>query len=186
MSRLSSDQCQSLKSVINRGGIIAYPTEAVYGLGCDPFNAQAVARLVKLKQRDPNKGLILIADTWSRLEDLVLAIPSARQTEINQSWPGPVTWVFEASDRVPSWIMSPDQRIACRVTAHPIAAEICQCVQQAIVSTSANMSGEPPLRSAAQVEMVFAGQLDYIVPGSLGDLEQPTTIRDAKTGKTLR
>lgn len=171
---------------LNRGGIIAYPTEAVYGLGCNPFNETAVHKIVQLKKRSLAKGLILITHDWQCVADLIMPIPEERMVEIQKTWPGPYTWIFPASKKVPLWIKGQHNSIALRVTAHPIAREICSSYGLPIVSTSANTAFESPFKTAQEVSQHFGEQIDMIVPGEVGNLLQPTTIRDAVSGQIIR
>jgi len=171
---------------LRQGQIIAYPTEAVYGLGCDPFQAEAVSRLLQLKQRSVDKGLILIAASWSQIESLVEPVPPPALAQALASWPGPVTWVFPAGSTVPSWIRGRHRTVALRVSAHPVVQELCQAYGGPMVSTSANREGEPPLRDFRAMQMMFGKQIDFIVPGKVGGLSNPTPIRDAISGQTLR
>ena len=167
------------------GGVIAYPTEAVYGLGCDPLDAQAVGRLLAIKQRPVEKGLILIASHFSQLRPFVQTpTPDIRQ-RLDASWPGPVTWLLPANPATPRWLRGVHPSIAVRVTAHPLAAALCATFGGAIVSTSANPAGRPPARSALQARIRCPG-VDLIIPGATGPLVQPTTIRDAMSGRVLR
>lgn len=171
--------------VVVDGGVIAYPTEAVYGLGCDPLRADAVERILALKGRDRAKGLILIAADLGQIADLLAPLPEDRLTEIRATWPGPHTWVWPAAAGTPSWLTGGRDTLAVRITAHPFAAALCRACGP-LVSTSANPSGLPPARSALRVRRWFGGRLDLILSGPLGGLQRPTTIRDARTGTTLR
>lgn len=169
---------------LRQGAVIAYPTEAVYGLGCDPLNPRAVYRLLAIKQRPVEKGLILIA---GRLQQL---LPFVRfqgdwTSHVLASWPGPHTWLLPATPNLPYWINGGRDTLACRVTAHPLAAALCDHFGSALVSTSANQSRRPPARSALQVRLRCHG-VDQVLAGPLGGLDRPTPIRDACSGTTLR
>lgn len=174
---------------VARGGVVAYPTEAVYGLGCDPMNAASVRRILAIKGRDEDKGLILIAadfDALARYVELV-RLPSERMAEINASWPGPSTWLLPAHDETPRWLTGRHDTLAVRVTAHPVAAALCRAVGGALVSTSANRSNRPPTRDALQVRRQLAHAPDMLlVTGRCGGASRPSTIRDARTGRVLR
>ncbi|MEM1244388.1 MAG: L-threonylcarbamoyladenylate synthase [Pseudomonadota bacterium] len=172
--------------VIEQGKIIAYPTEAVFGLGCDPFNQAAVQRLKQLKRRPELKGLILITDSIKKTYPLVAGISPEKMQELTPLWPGPVTYVFNANTKVPQWVCSQDNKIAIRVSSHPIVKAICQNFVYPLVSTSANYSGEAPAKTAAEVETMFGTQIDLIVPGEVGSLARPTKIIDTTTGQILR
>lgn len=176
---------EQAKSVIQTGGVIAYPTEAVYGLGCDPDNEAAVQQILQLKQRDVAQGVIVIAANWEQVADWVDAVPEERLQAVQASWPGPNTWLFPKSARVPAWISGAHDTVALRVTAHPIAHELCQHGGP-LVSTSANPHGQAPARSAVEVDQYFGDGIAGIVAGELGGLSAPTAIRYALTGAVVR
>lgn len=173
-------------AVIHAGGVVAYPTEAVFGIGCDPQNPSALHRVLNLKQRPLEKGLILIAASVEQVLPWIQAIDPMRWQQVQATWPGPVTWVLPASERVLPQLRGSHDTIAIRVTAHPVAAQLCQAVGSAIVSTSANISGQPPARSSAEVRAQFPGGIDVIVDGMVNRMAQPSEIRDAQTGTVLR
>jgi L-threonylcarbamoyladenylate synthase len=172
--------------VADAGGIIAYPTEAVYGLGCNPLDTTAVLRLLLLKRRDIDQGLILVAAERQQLEDFV-SFPTGRSGKaIEASWPGPVTWLVPAQPWVPYWLTGAHDTLAVRVSDHPVVRELCREFAGPLVSTSANVHGHPPARTALQVRRMFGGQIDYLVSGQTGKLTSPTEIRDALSGKIIR
>ena len=177
-------QLRRARTYIQSGGVIAYPTEAVYGLGCDPLNRLAIQRLLQLKQRPAHKGLIIIASHPTQLLPYV-DWHGKWVEQVLASWPGPYTWLLPALPKLPYWLQGQHQKIACRVTAHPIAAALCETVGHALISTSANQSGKPAARSAFQVQQRCPG-IDWILRGSIGDLPHATPIRDACTGARIR
>lgn len=166
------------------GNVIAYPTEAVYGLGCDPLNEQAVLRLLALKQRPVEKGLILIAADFKQLEPF-LDYDQQILDRVLPTWPGAVTWIIPVQSWVPKWLTGEHQSLAVRVTDHPLAKALCQHSQMPLVSTSANPSTKKPARNALQVQKYFAGQA-CIINGATGGNKNTSAIYDAKTGKCLR
>jgi len=170
------------------GGVIAYPTEAVWGLGCDPFDEAAVMRLLALKQREVAKGLILIAGALDAFEHMLdwEALPTDRREAVFATWPGPHTWIVPASGRVPHWITGMHDGVAVRVSAHPIVAALCDAFGGPLVSTSANLAGDPPPRQQGAIEPALLGALDGWVDGDTGVLSAPTEIRDARSGAVLR
>ncbi len=174
--------------VLHRGGVIAYPTEAVWGLGCDPINEAAVLRLLALKQRDIAKGLILIAGALEQFDGLLdwQALPVDRADAVYASWPGPHTWIVPASGRVPQWITGAHDGVAARVSAHPEVVALCAAFGGPLVSTSANPSGAAPPRALGEFAAQLLVQLDGVVAGATGGLANPTQIRDARTGNVLR
>lgn len=171
---------------VRSGGVIAYPTEAVYGLGCDPLEHAAVRRIIALKQRDAAKGLILIASDISQLMPFMAELPADVLGKLEASWPGPITWVVPAAPALPFWLSGGRNTIAVRVSAHPVVSALCDALGMAIVSTSANRSGQPPARTALAARVQLGEGLDYILPGAVGGLNKPTEIREALTGKVLR
>lgn len=171
---------------LEAGGVIAYPTEAVYGLGCNPFDGQAVLKLLAIKRRCINQGLILIASRFEQLAPLLLPIPAANARKAMASWPGPFTWTWPCLPEVPDWLTGEHETLAVRVTAHPVAAALCEAFGGPLVSSSANRSGHAPARSPLQVRREFGDQTDYIIHGPLSGLAQPTRIRDVMTGRLLR
>ncbi len=171
---------------LNGGGIVAYPTEAVYGLGCDPFNLDAVLRLLRVKQRPPGMGLILIGARFEQVAPFIGKIDRARLARVRRSWPGPHTWLLPASGLVPPWIRGAHESVALRVTAHPIAAALCEAFDGALVSTSANRHGLPPAASALDIRLRLGNEVDLVVPGETGGLARPTGIRDALSGRVVR
>lgn len=170
---------------LQQNGLIAYPTEAVFGLGCNPRNEQAVQRLLTLKQRSADKGLLLIAANTAQLSDWA-NIPANTLRSLNNHWPASTTYLFDAAANVPSWITGTHTKIAVRVTSHPIAAALCQRFGGALVSTSANLSGQPPARSAIEVAQQLGALLDTIVEGECDPNAKPSTIVDFASGAIIR
>ena len=168
------------------GGVIAYPTEAVYGIGCIPDDADALQRIIRLKRRDASKGLIVVAATVEQASRLALLPQGDVGRAVVASWPGPVTWVLPARDYVPSILTGGRSTIAVRVSAHPVVQQLCLRTDSPLVSTSANYSGRRPARTALAVRRQFGNELDYVLAGSLGEQKSPTEIRDAATGRVLR
>lgn len=185
MAWISDFKLRQAAYFLRCGEIIAYPTEAVYGLGCDPLNADAIQRILELKQRPVAKGMILIAANFQQIEDYV-EIDDAIKKRIIPTWPGPHTWVLPAQPWVPEYLTGEHQTIAVRITDHPIAAKICEQFGDAIISTSANPSGLKPPTTLLQLRKYFSPQELLMVPGTTGDLSQPTTIRNGVTGERLR
>jgi len=174
------------RRVLRAGGVVAYPTEAVYGLGCDPFDAAAIARLLAMKGRAADKGLILVAADFAQIAALVEEPDGTVRARLQASWPGFVTWVLPARVHVPRWLTGRHRGLAVRVTAHPVAAELCRQFGGPLVSTSANPTGRRPARDALTVRRYFGSTLDYLVGGRVGGAASPSEIRDALTGELLR
>lgn len=185
---IASSNVVAAARVLREGGVVAYPTEAVWGLGCDPLQEDAVQRLLAIKQRDVAKGLILIAAQRAQFDGLLDwdALPDERRAVVEASWPGPNTWIVPATSRVPPWITGAHAGVAVRVSAHPIVAALCDAFGGVLVSTSANRAGEPPAYDRGQLDPVLLAQLDAVCEGETGGLAAPTAIRDAATGAVLR
>ncbi|WP_273455318.1 L-threonylcarbamoyladenylate synthase [Nevskia ramosa] len=173
-------------ALLKQGGVIVYPTEAVWGVGCDPQNHKAVMRLLAMKNREWQKGLILIASDIEQVEPYIDMPSRMAWRRATATWPGASTWVFPATDYCPMWISGERSTVAVRVTAHPLAARLCEEFGGAIVSTSANRAGDPPARSASDARIALRNRFDLLVPGALGGLDQPTIIRDSANGNILR
>lgn len=175
---------------LEQGGLVAYPTEAVYGLGCDPANEQAVRRLLALKRRAATKGLILIASHFDQLRPWLGEIPAEILGKVMDTWPGPHTWVMPAHEHTPDWLTGRFDTLAVRVTDHPVAAALCERFGGAVVSTSANLSGQSPARKCRQVPLKLGRhwdwQRDCLVGGETGGMDRPTAISDARTGAIIR
>lgn len=171
---------------LRAGGVVAYPTEGCFGLGCDPRNPGAVQKILRLKRRRRSQGLILIGAHWPQLAPWVDPSDTAALARARQTWPGPHTWLLPARPGVSPWVRGEHDTIAVRLTAHPLAAALCRRFRAAVVSTSANRHGGPPARSAAQVRRLFGRHVDVVLEGPLGGSKGPTDIRDARTGELIR
>ena len=178
--------------LVRAGGVIAYPTEAVFGLGCDPSNAAAVARIVALKRRAAEKGFILVASDARQLDVWLAPLEPAWRSRMDSAWPGPVTFVVPAAADTPDLVRGGRTTIAVRVSDHPVVRALCEGCGHALVSTSANESGQPALRDAGSVATAFGdvphtcARLDGVVAGETGGLTRATRIVDVRTGQSLR
>lgn len=178
-------QIQQATEIVINGGVIAYPTEGVYGLGCSPFNEIAVQKILQLKQRSISKGLIIVSDSFSAVKDLTLPLAKESYEKIMATWPGPITWVFPASEHAPAWITGSHKGIALRISQYPLIKQLCEKTGP-LVSTSANIATQPAAMSAQEVNDIFADAIDYIIDAPIGNLTKPTPIFDAMSGKQLR
>ncbi|VAX08028.1 Threonylcarbamoyl-AMP synthase [hydrothermal vent metagenome] len=172
--------------VLRNGGVIAYPTESVYGLGCDPANIESIKRLLAVKQRQRDKGLILIASDFLQLEHYLVDIDERLQQPVLASWPGPHTWLWPAKSDLSRWLRGQHETLAVRVSDHPLVAKLCKNFGGALISTSANLAHQAPAHSAQEVREQFADELDYILEGETGNHPAPTEIRDVLSGKLIR
>lgn len=182
---IDTKQIQKAVSALLSGEVIAYPTEAVFGLGCDPFNEQAVQHLFHVKQRPMEKGVILVAASVEQVLPYVQLIDTPWEQQVLESWPGPVTWVLPLKQAMPDWITGGRDTVAIRVSDHPVVQALCSGFGKPIVSTSANISTQSPAKSCEEVSAVFGEQM-MCVQAELGNLQQPTQIRDSQTGDVLR
>jgi L-threonylcarbamoyladenylate synthase len=181
-------QLDQAADLLRQGGVLAYPTEAVFGLGCDPHNQAAFERIFTLKQRPSTQGVLLIAADFSQVERYVdmAKVPPGVLAQVRASWPGPFTWVFPRSAEVPDWVAGAHAGIALRVSGHAPAVALCRAFGGALVSTSANIHGQPPARDEATITKYFGEDLDGVVHAPLGGASQPSTIKDALTGAIIR
>jgi len=172
--------------ILQAGGIIAYPSEAVYGLGCLPDHLESIEKLLQLKQRPEKKGLILLASDLSQLSAYLSPIEPKILDKIQATWPGPYTWILPTPDTTPTLIKGDFNTVAVRVSAHPLVQQLCQRCHSAIISTSANTTGKAMSYTPDDVHSHFGEQLDYILHGALGDSDKPTVIIDALSDKVIR
>lgn len=182
--RSEGSKRDTLRAFLKQGGVIAYATESCYGLGCDPMNRQAVEKIFKLKGRGAAKGLILIAANRNQLR------PYATRASIEAAWqkgrwPGPVTWVLPAAKSCPKWLTGGRDSVAVRITAHAGAAALCRDAGMALVSTSANKSGDNPTKTTAECEAVF-GRRVRVPEGKIGARKRPSTLIDLASGTIIR
>lgn len=180
----ASQNIRHAARVLHAGGVIAYPTEGVFGLGCLPDNYEAVNNILAIKGRDQSKGLILIISDVAQIEDWI-DVPT---TGLNLGSPdgNPITWIIPASDDVPVWICGEHDSIAVRLTTHPTAIALCDEADSPLVSTSANISGHAPARHSLVLRRQFSSLVDYIVPGECGPAAGPSEIRNYLTGEIVR
>ena len=186
MASLSLLDTAAAVEQLRDGQVIAYPTEAVYGLGCDPFNESAVRKLLALKGRHESAGLVLIASDYFQLQPWISPVDSNLIDKARQTWPGPVTWLFPRANDVPDYVAGHHDTIAVRITSHKTSRELCQAFGSALISTSANHTAAMPARSVGEVEKYFGQQLGGVLAGALGGAKNPSEIRDLITGDTIR
>jgi L-threonylcarbamoyladenylate synthase len=184
VNSLSKFKLHSAAQIIQSGGVIAYPTEGVFGLGCHPDAYASVARILVMKQRDEKSGLILVATDLQQLDAWI--DPDDQEQNALENDHKFVTWVVTARSGAARWITGGRDTVAVRISQHPIAAALCRAACTPLVSTSANLHGRPPARSIWGVRRVFGKQVDYIVPGELTYPNRPSEIRVARTGAVLR
>jgi L-threonylcarbamoyladenylate synthase len=183
-------QIEEAVKVLHQGGVIAYPTEAVYGLGCDPENILAIKKILALKQRDKEKGLILVAASFEQLQPYLQTLEKNIEEKILASWlkPGsvPVTWLVPAKKDVSEYLKGQFDTLAVRVSHHPVVKKLCTSFEGAIVSTSANIASQEAARTAAEVKAIFNDKLDLIIDGETDVNLRPSEIRNALTDQVIR
>ena len=180
---LITQQTSDVLETFQSRGIFAYPTEAVYGLGCDPDSEEAVQKILLLKKRPIKKGLILIASNFSQVEKYLKPLNKSQQAF---TVPSETTYIFPALESTPKWLTGDFNSLAIRISKHPIVRELCETLDSAVVSTSANLSGQTPAKTAIEVSDQFGDQIDAILDGNTGDLLTPTVIRDSISGEIIR
>lgn len=181
----STAPVRSIAAHLRRGGLIAYPTESCYGLGCDPDNRTAVLRLLRLKRRPQRKGLILIASHYRQIAHYLQALTPAEQARLKSDSARAITYLMPARPSCPRWLRGVHDTLAVRLTAHPFAAQLCRSVGSALVSTSANRSGQRPTRTYAQCQRLF-GRKVWVLPGRVGKRKRPSSIRAWPDGEIVR
>ncbi|MDO4998303.1 MAG: L-threonylcarbamoyladenylate synthase [Neisseria sp.] len=175
-----------LQQHLKRGGIIAYPTESCYGLGCLPTHSRALKRLMQLKKRPQHKGLIVIADSLSRLQPLLADLSPEQQNLLQQTWPAAKTFVVPCADKVlPALRGKGRDKLATRVPNHTLARQLCHDLRTPLVSTSCNRASRRPCKSEREVRRQF-GRHVWIVRGNIGNSKTPSQIIDLESGKRLR
>jgi L-threonylcarbamoyladenylate synthase len=180
-----NNQFRRIAAHLRRGGLIAYPTESCYGVGCDPDNRIAVQRLLKLKQRPQHKGLILIAASYRQVARYLHPITPAQQQQLKTAGVQAITYLMPALHSTPRWLRGNHDTLAVRLTAHKQAAQLCLGVNSALVSTSANYSGRSPARTFSQCQHFF-GRKVWVLSGSVGKRKKPSTITMWADGKIMR
>ena len=185
---ISQAELDKTIKALAEGQVIAYPTEAVFGVGCDPDNLQAIALLLQIKQREKSKGLILVAADFSQLTSYINldTITAEQQQKMMATWPGPVTWVVPAKPGLSDWLTGQFSTIAVRVSDHPLVQQLCLAYGKPLTSTSANLSGLPACRTASDVSAQLGEQLAIILDAPTGGRVNPSEIRDINTGHIFR
>lgn len=186
MARFAHPNIRTAAHCLRAGGVAAYPTEAVWGLGCDPDDPAAVARVIELKGRDPGKGLILVAAELAMLAPYLRGLQPRWIARMAATWPGPVTWLVPDNGRALPLVTGRQGTLAVRVTAHPVAAALSRAFGGAIVSTSANPQGLPPATRLREVKAYFGAGVDHYTSGRVGLRRRPSEIRDLRTGAVIR
>lgn len=180
---------QSIKQAalaIKQAGVVIYPTEGVYGLGCDFRNQQAVQKLLSLKQRPISQGLILVASHIQQILPLIKPTHRSHLARALKTWPGHSTWVFPSTPLVPNWISGEHQSVAVRLSNHDTVISLCNELDSAVVSTSANINGQTPMDNCLDLFDLWGSAVDYYLDLPLGGQAHASSIRQASDGKVLR
>lgn len=172
--------------LLHQQGVVAYPTEAVWGLGCDPWSEEAVARVLDLKGRAEHRGLILIGYHWDQFKPYLNGLDQQQQSNLQKTHKKPITWLIPDNGCAPPWIVGNHDTLAVRVTSHPVAAALCKAYGGPLVSTSANPQGLPAATSGFKVRRYFSKSLDYQTPGRVGAATKASEIRHLLTGEVIR
>lgn len=178
-------QLRQAVNALQQGKVVAYPTEAVYGVGCDPDNELALIELFLMKRRPLTKGVILIAANFNQLQDYIEPLDASVLAKLSATWPGPHSWVVPARPHISDLLTGGRSTVAVRVTAHPVASALCEAFGGPIVSTSANIHGLAPVTSGYQVRWQLP-DVAVVVDGSCDRKAKPSSIRDALTGEIIR
>ena len=173
-------------AALNAGEVVAYPTEAVWGLGCDPSNAHAVEKILNLKNRVWSKGLILVAASIEQFDYLIHDCSEEQKAKLSETWPGHNTWLVEHKGRVSPWVCGQHKTVALRVSQHPIVKALCEQFGGPIVSTSANPQGLRPATSMMSARRYFSNRGVHFSPGNIGNAKSPSVIRMLSTGEKIR
>ena len=176
---------QKVKAHLKSGGIIAYPTESCYGLGCDPFNYKAINTLIKLKRRKKDKGLILIAGKFKQLGTIIQPLTKEQFKKTKQYWPGVYSLIMDTQPNVMYNLTGKHKTIAVRLTLHKNVIQLCNFVNSAIVSTSANKTNMKTIKTYRECSRQF-GTSVLVLPSITNFVKKPSTIIDLKTNKILR
>lgn len=182
---LSRWQLHNLAQVLDRGGVIAYPTESVYGLGCEPNHLAAIARILEIKNRPVSKGLILLVSHFSQALPFVKPLSNFDVNRISQVQPRATTWLLPKRVTAPELLCGQYDTLAVRLTQHPVAKQICDYTNSALISTSCNLTGKPELINAVSVRNQMKTQLDWIVSAPCGG-QKPSRIIDFMSNRKIR
>jgi L-threonylcarbamoyladenylate synthase len=176
------------QQIFNEGGVFAYPTEAVFGLGCDPDNDNAIQKLLLIKQRTADKGLILLAGNYSQLLPYIdeAAIPKQKRLKHSLEWPAGITFIYPAKNNLSKLLTGKFNSIAVRITTQPDVVALCSQVNKPIVSTSANLSQKLPATLWQDIDPLLVNELDLVIKGHTLGYNQPSKIIDVLTGDIIR
>lgn len=181
-------EIQKAIQVLNQGGVIICPTEGIYGFSCIANNIDAVKRIIEIKKRDDNKGLILVSDSIEKVKKLIdiEKIPKESLDLMHKLWPGHHTFVVPCNSNINALLTGNRHTIAIRISSFDVLSSLCKDLTYPIVSTSANISGQDPISTLDMLEKEFGHVVDYILKKNCQGLKKSSTIHDALTGQILR
>lgn len=182
---LSRWQLERISRTLKHGGVIAYPTESVYGLGCDPYNQKSLQRILDIKGRSPDKGLIILV---SKIEQALpfIAVPDVDQlAKFNSREPRATTWLMPIKTGLSRLLCGNHQKLAVRLTSHPIPKAICDYTGQALVSTSCNLQGKTEMKTTSEVRSRMGLKVEQVIAGQCG-MQKPSRIVDLLSGQVIR
>jgi len=182
---LSTTDIPTAVAVLREGGIIAYPTETLPGLGCLASSETAVKKLLKIKNRPADKGLILLASKLEQLKPWIAPLGKTLLGKLSKPATTPTTWLVTPDENAKLLVRGKHHKLAVRITNHPVAAKLCDQLGEPVISTSANLTGEPAPQSLGKLSPAILKQLDLILDGSDGS-GQPSQIRDLESSEVFR
>ena len=173
-----------LKRFIINGGVVAYPTESCFGLGCDPHNLRAIKKLNILKKRPVNKNFILISSKLNQIKKMLQELNNSKIKNLNMKWPGPHTWLIEANHKCPSWLRKKN-KVAIRVPDLNICQNLLNSIAMPITSTSANRTKQRPIKNYREACRQYKKSV-HIIKGRIGKNKKPSQIQDFDTKAIIR
>jgi L-threonylcarbamoyladenylate synthase len=159
-------QLHEAVAALQAGGVILHATEGVWGFACDPFDANAVQMILDLKGREANKGFIVIAAAARYFHNQLETLSEDQRQTVEATWPGPHTWILP-DDFYPQIIRGGRNTLACRVPGHDQARRLCELLDKPVISTSANLSGQPGIVTQQQAQALFGERVAYLLPGAV-------------------
>lgn len=171
------DEVNKALKVIQEGGIILYPTDTIWGIGCDATNTEAVKKIFALKQREESKSMIILVDTDNKLQSYITEVPEIAYQLIEFA-ENPLTLVMPGARNISEALIAADGSVGVRVTTHPFCQQLIQRLRKPIVSTSANISGQPSPEHFGKIDQEIIDGVDYVVDldQHSNEIKKPSTI----------
>ena len=174
-----------LKGLFLQDKVFAYPTEGVWGLGCNPFSEKAVNKLINLKKRPKNKGIIVLAGSLQQLLPFTQHLSEKLKKRMNSKWPGPHTWLVPSSSETPKWLLGPTGLLALRLSNHKTVKELTKSLNMPICSTSEKISRKKPAKDSEEIR-TFCYDKVHRIEGKLDSLKKPTPVQNLESKEWLR